>query len=301
MRVTNQSLTTQVQESLQQAFRRLAETQEQISSGKRINRLSDDAFGAVRALDLQSFDAALDQYKKNIDAARPVLDQTDSILGEAANVLTRAKELAVAMANGAASAQDRISAAAEVHQLLAQLVSLGNSALDGRYLFAGFQNDAPAFTQGAGVTYNGDSGAINIQANGSTMVALNLPGDKVFQGVGVTGGTDLFDTLADLEAALNANDVSGANGITTQIGRLDTALNQVSNFRAEIGARLGTLDIASGGLEVMKLKTADMRSKVEDIDPLKVFSDFARLQQAFTAALESSSRAIQPSILDFLR
>jgi flagellar hook-associated protein 3 FlgL len=302
MRVSDQSLSNQVQENLQQAFRRMSETQEAISSGKQINRLSDDPFGAVRAIDLGSFGAALDQYGKNIDSALPFLNQTDAVLGDVNDVLTRAKELAVSMANGTLSSQDRALAAAEAHQLFLHLVSLGNAKMDGRYLFAGFANGAAPFAEAAGVvTYNGDSGEIKIQADNSTDVAVNLPGDKLFQGVGVAGGTDLFDTLADLETALNANDVDGVNGITAQSGRLDRAMNQVSSFRAEIGARLDTLNTASDGLEVMKLRTTEMRSKIEDIDALKVYSDFALLQQAYQAALQSSAQVIQPSILDFFR
>jgi flagellar hook-associated protein 3 FlgL len=302
MRVSNQSLSNQVQDNVQQAFRRLAETQESVSSGKRINRLSDDPFGAARAVDLGSFAASLDQYKLNIDSALPFLNQTDAVLGQVDDVLARTKELAIQMANGTLSSQDRASAAAEVHQLFGRLVSLGNTKMDGRYLFAGFANGTAPFAEAAGVvTYNGDGGEIKIQADNSTDVAINLPGDKLFQGVGVAGGTDLFDTLSDLETALNANDVDGVNGITVQSGRLDRAMNQVSSFRSEIGARLDTLNTASDGLEVMKLRTTEMRSKIEDIDALKVYSDFALLQQAYQAALQSSAQVIQPSILDFFR
>jgi flagellar hook-associated protein 3 FlgL len=302
MRVANQSLSTQVQDTLQQALRRLTDTQEQIASGKRINRLSDDAFGAVRALDLKSLDASLTQYQKNVDAGLPVLNQTDSVLGQVDDVLARAKEIAVAMANGAMSAADRASAAAEVHELSARLLSLGNFKFDNRYLFAGFDNNTAPFTPVlGGATYNGDSGVINIQANRSTSVALNIAGDALFQGAGVAGGVDLFDTLSDLETALTANDVSGANGITTQIGRLDTGLDQVSGFRAEIGARIETLNTAHQGIDAMQLKTTEMRSNLEDIDVLKTYSDFARLQQAFQSALASSAQVIQPSILDFIK
>jgi flagellar hook-associated protein 3 FlgL len=302
MRVSNQSLANQVQDNVQQAMRRLAAVQEQISSGKRINRLSDDPFGAARAVDLKSFQASLDQYKKNIDSALPFLNQTDSVLGDVDGVLNRARQVAVAMANGSVSAQDRANAAAEVHQLLTQLVAVGNTKLENRYMFAGFVNGAAPFALAAGVvTYSGDAGEIFIQADGSTNVAINLPGDKLFQGVGVPGGTDLFDTLADLETALNANDVAGVNGITAQIGRLDRGLNQALGFRAEIGARLGTLNTASAGLEIMNLRATETRSKIEDIDAIKVFADFALLQQAFQAALQASARAIQPNILDFLR
>ena len=302
MRVSNQSIANQVQDNVQQAMRRLAAAQEQISSGKRINRLSDDPFGAARAVDLKSFQASLDQYKKNIDSALPFLNQTDSILGDVDDVLNRAREVAVAMANGALSAQDRANAAAEVHQLLTRLVALGNSKLENRYMFGGFVNGAAPFALAAGVvTYSGDAGQIFIQADASTSVAINLPGDQLLQGVGVAGGVDLFDTLSSLEAALTANNVSGPNGITTQIGRLDRGLNQVLGFRAEIGARLQTLSTASAGLEIMNLRATGTRSKIEDIDAIKVFADFALLQQAFQAALQASARAIQPSILDFLR
>jgi flagellar hook-associated protein 3 FlgL len=302
MRVANQSLSTQVQDTLQQALRRLTDTQEQIASGKRINRLSDDAFGAVRALDLKSLDASLTQYQKNVDAGLPVLNQTDSVLGQVSDVLARAKEIAVAMSNGTMSAADRASAAAEVHELSARLLSLGNFKFDNRYLFAGFDNNTAPFTPVlGGATYNGDSGVINIQANRSTSVALNVAGDALFQGVGVAGGVDLFDTLSDLETALTANDVSGANGITTQIGRLDTGLDQVSGFRAKIGARIETLNTARQGIDAMQLKTTEMRSNLEDIDVLKTYSDFARLQQAFQSALASSAQVIQPSILDFIK
>ena len=168
--------------------------------------------------------------------------------------------------------------------------------------FAGFKNATVPFAEGVGVvTYSGDSGEVKIQANSSANVAVNLPGDKVFQGVGVAGGTDMFDILLDLESALQANDVTGPSGIGAQIGRLDAAMNQASSFRAEIGARLDTLNTAKQGLETMKLRTTEMRSQIEDVDALKIYSDFARLQQAFQAALQSSARVIQPSLLDFLR
>jgi len=302
MRVTNQSLSNQVQEGLQQAYRRLAETQESVSTGKRINRLSDDPFGAVRAVDLRSFEASLDQYGKNIQSALPLLNQTDSVLGEADDILSRTKELALAMTNGSVSPQDRASTAAEVRQLFLRLLSLGNTKFENRYLFAGFENATVPFTEGVGiVTYSGDGGEIKIQANSSTNVAVNLPGDKVFQGVGVTAGVDMFDVLLDLETALQANDVTGPSGIGAQIGRLDTALNQASRFRAEVGARLDTLNTASQGLEAMRLGATEMRSQIEDVDALKIYSDFARLQQVFQAALQSSARVIQPSLLDFLR
>jgi flagellar hook-associated protein 3 FlgL len=73
------------------------------------------------------------------------------------------------------------------------------------------------------------------------------------------------------------------------------------SFRAELGARLNTTQALQDGLTLLQTQTADLRSQIEDADVLKLYSDFARLQQAFQAALQSASRIVQPSLLDFLR
>lgn len=302
MRVTSQSLAYQVNEGLQRAFRRLAEVQEQVTSGKRINRLSDDPVGAVRVLDLRSVVASLDQDEKNISSALPFLQQGEQVLAEVGEVLGRAKELALAMANDSSSGQERALAAVEVRQLFSHLLSLANARVENRYLFAGFRNGTAPFTEGAGgVTYGGDTGEIVVQLNTSTTVVLNLVGDRVFQGVGVPGGVDLFDIFLDLEAALQADDVTGPDGINTQIDRLERALDQVLRFRTEIGARLRTAQTAQEGVALMRIQTVGLQSKIEDADVLQVYSDFARFQHAFEAALQSAARVLQPTLLDFLR
>jgi len=302
MRVSNQSLTNQVNEGIQLSFRRLAKVQEAVASGKRINHLSDDALGAARALDLKSFSTSLEQYRKSIDNASPVLAQTDSVLGEVTDVLSRAKEIALSLANGARSAEDRRQGVNEIHGTFQQLLTLGNTKLDGRYIFAGYKNGAAPFSEGVGgVVYAGDTNEIHTPTSPSTSLAVTLPGNKVFQGTTLTAGADLFDTLSDLETALATNDVNGANGITTQIGRLDAALDQVLSFRTEVAARQNSAEVAKESLSALQLRTTELRSQLEDADPVQVYSELSRQQYAFQAALQSASQVLQPSLLDYLR
>ena len=302
MRVTNQSLSHQVTDGIQSAFHRLAKVQESVSTGKRINRLSDDAYGATRAFDLRSFSTSLDQYKRNIDSALPVLEQTDAVLNDATAVLDRAKKIALAMANGTYSAQDRLQSATEIHQTLQQLLGLANTKLAGRYIFAGFKNETVPFTDsGAGVTYNGDNGEITTVTGPTSTLTTNLLGNTVFQGAGVAGGVDLFDTLHDLETALTANDVTGLDGITTQSGRLDKALDQILGLRTEVGARQNTAEATKESLDLMQIRARSLRSQLEDTDAIEAYSNLAQQQQAFEAALQSAARVIQPSLLDYLR
>ncbi|MBI3304563.1 MAG: flagellar hook-associated protein FlgL [Deltaproteobacteria bacterium] len=206
MRVSTQTLFLQTQEGIQRASQRLAQLQEAVASGKRINDFLDDHIGAMRALDLRGVETMLGQYDKNIDAGLPFLEQNDAALGEVVEIVGRAKELTLQMANDSNSAQDRQVAAREVQQLFQRLLSVANTRVEDRYIFGGFKNGVAPFT--AVGAYNGDSGEIAIQANSSIDITLNLPGNKVFQGAGVTGGVGLFDVLRDLQTVLG-----GSNGV----------------------------------------------------------------------------------------
>jgi flagellar hook-associated protein 3 FlgL len=302
MRVTNQSLSFQVIDGLEQAFRRVAETQEAVTTGRRINRLSDDPLGAVRVLGLRGFEAALNQYEKNLNSALPALEQADTALDQALDRLVRAKELAIAMASDSNSPDQRLQTALEVREIFQQVLSVANTKVENRYIFAGFANGSPPFAEGAGVVnYSGDSGEVFVQTSPASSVAVNVPGDQVFQGAGVVGGVDMFDIFLDLETALQNNDVSGADGIRTQIGRFDLAIDQVLGFRAEFGARINNAQTAKDAISVMKIRNNEQRSNLEDADVLKVYSDFARFQQAFQAALQSAAQVVRPNLLDFLR
>lgn len=302
MRVTSQSISTQVIENLQQAFRRVAQTQEAVTSGKRINRLSDDPLGAVRVMGLRSFEASLSQYEKNLNSALPALEIADSALGNVLEKLVRAKELALSMANDTNSSEQRLQTSKEVREVFQHLLNIANTQVENRYIFGGFVNGTPPFSEGSGaVTYGGDSGEIFIQTSASGAMPINLAGDKVFQGAGMGGGIDLFDILLDLESALQNNDVSGIDGIRTQIGRFDSAVDQILGFRAEVGARINNAETAKDALAVMKIQTIGQRSEIEDADVLTIYSDFVRFQQAFEAALQSASQVIRPSLIDFLR
>lgn len=302
MRVTNQSISFQVIDGLQRAFQRVAKAQEAVATGKRINHLSDDSLAAVRVFGLRGVAASLDQYEKNINAALPSLEQGDAVLADVGDLLARAKELALSMANDSNSAEQRLITSKEVRNLFEQVLARANTKLDSRYIFAGFVNGAPPFTEGVGaVAYGGDSGEIQVQTSASGALTTNIAGDRIFQGAGVVNGVDIFELFLKLDSALQNNDLNGPNGIRSQLGGFDRAIDQVLSFRAEFGARSNSAQSAKDAIGLMKLKTTEQRSQFEDADAFAVYSDLARYQQAFQAALQSASQLIQPSLLDFLR
>lgn len=130
------------------------------------------------------------------------------------------------------------------------------------------------------------TGLVNGAAN-ITVVAANLS---------FAGSTQLAQPSAVL--TLNQTNV---NGYATQLGRIDAAIDQMLTFRAEAGARMNHAQLTGDSLEVLRLRTLGERSRIEDADVLAAYSDFARLQSAFDAALKSASQVLRPSLLDFLR
>jgi flagellar hook-associated protein 3 FlgL len=228
MRITQQSITAQVNDGLQQAYRRVAKTQEQVTSGLRINHFSDDPIGATRALDLRSVEASIAQYQRNIDNTTPFLTMTDQKLGDVIEGLTRAKELALGMVNDTNTSLERQQTAKEIHQILLQMVSSANTNVDNRFIFGGFKNGLAPFTQAGGVVnYIGDNGVVSTQIDAASTLPANIPGNQVFQGTGVVGGVGVFDVMRDLETVLNGG--SATNTLSMAVN-LDSSIVAGAGF-----------------------------------------------------------------------
>ncbi|MEO8466668.1 MAG: flagellar hook-associated protein FlgL [Gammaproteobacteria bacterium] len=192
MRVSNDTLRSAFLAALDAAQRRVIDTQEKVSTGKRVNKPSDDPVAAARIAHLDSSLSRLDQYKSNSDFARNQLGLEESALNDVISNLQRVRELALQGNNSTASDSDRRDIAAEVRQARASLLALANTTdVDGRHLFAGYiESAAPFMTTATGaVVYNGDQGQRTLQISDSRFVAINDSGSDVFQRIPQGNGT----------------------------------------------------------------------------------------------------------------
>jgi flagellar hook-associated protein 3 FlgL len=161
-------------------------TQEQISSGNRILTPADDPVASVRLLQLEQQQAVLGQYKENLTAAKNSLTQEETTITSVVNVLQRIRELAVQGGGGALSADDRRSIAKELGEREGELLNLMNSRnARGEYLFSGFLGKTEPFVRNPDGTYSyqGDEGQRSLQVAGSTNVAINDNGERLFEDV----------------------------------------------------------------------------------------------------------------------
>ncbi|MCK4632217.1 MAG: flagellar hook-associated protein FlgL [candidate division Zixibacteria bacterium] len=220
MRVTNAMITSRVLSNTQRALARFMNMQTQMSSGRRINRPSDDPLGTIRDLDIRAELAKTAQYKNNIYQAQNWVQVYDSGLAEMKNMATTAKEITVTMANATQDSTGRAIAGVEIRSLIDQMFQMSEEQLEGKYVFSGFRtNQKPLQMTNTGVTYVGDSGKIEFQIGAAVRRQVNLNGDNVFLKHLSDLGSD-----ADLNVGLSAttllSDLNSSNGISQVPGTI---------------------------------------------------------------------------------
>lgn len=192
MRVSNDTLRAAFLSALDDARRRIVETQHQVSTGLRINSPSDDPVAAARVAHLDASLTRLDQYQANAIFARNQLGLEEEALSEAIDHLQRIRELTLQANNATASPGDRRIIANEIRQQRDALLALANTTdVDGRHLFSGYREATTPFTVSAGgsVVYNGDQGQRTLQISDSRFVAINDSGAEVFLKIPEGNGT----------------------------------------------------------------------------------------------------------------
>lgn len=271
-----------------------AATQDQLATGKRIRRPSDDPIGMNRALELRASLRAREQEGRNAADGQMWMNLADSKLQDVVGQLQRARELAVRGATYIGT-QEREAIALEISQLRDDIVSLANGQHQGRGLFSGF-SAGDAVQQIAGTwTYVGDAGEINRRVGESEVVTINVTADVAF---GFTAGKDVFTVLDDLEAALYADDTAG---IETAISDVDASLQTTLGALGVIGARTNQIEtaIARNADDVITL--TQQLSSLEDVDIAEAVMELQLQQTAYEAALAAFARSSQTSLIDFLR
>jgi flagellar hook-associated protein 3 FlgL len=279
---------------------RLSKTQLQLATGKRILTPSDDPAGATKTLDLQRYLETNKQFLSNMGFARTRLETQETALASVTDLLARASELAVQGNNATASASDREAIAAEVDQLLEQMLALANTRdSNGEYLFGGLRRDSAAFVRDSvtgAVSYDGDDQQRQIQVSEVRRLADADTGQDIFMDVAGAGGASAFDILAKFAADLRT---SGAS-LSDSIGNIKLAMQQVLDVRARGGARLNALDDLGNINEDLAVTLESQLSEIKDLDYAEAVSRMNRQLLAFQASQQSYARLSQLSLFNFL-
>lgn len=312
VRITDTMLTRTAINDITRQRAKLAAVQERASSGLDINRPSDDPTRASAALLLRAGIQATEQFERNVTQARNRVGVVESALADSNDALMRARELAIQGATGTLDASSRVMLAQEVEGIFERLIANGNSRSSESHIFGGFASTTmPFVASGPFVTgspsptvaFLGDSNEIQTAIDERLTAPTTLDGRRVFMGDGDgdgltdAGRENLFEVIGTLRDALMADDPVA---VAATLPALDRGIEQISLERTRVGVTDGKLAGAEARLAERKVQLSLNLSKTQDADAAEVFSDLVNLETALRASLDSSSRMLQPSLLDFL-
>ncbi|WP_206109441.1 flagellar hook-associated protein FlgL [Paenibacillus apii] len=304
LRVTSNMMNSQLLLNLNRNARTMNDTQLQLSSGRKINKPSDDPVGITYSLRYRAELSSNEQYTKNVDSALSWLDYNDTVLGQAGDVVQRLRELTVQASTGSnpQSALDSINQ--EVLQLKEQLVDIANSKLNGKYIFNGEQyNTKPYdFAKGADGTYDvsqnitTDSGQIQYIVGEGVQMPINMTGNDVF---GHTGDADnIFTIINNISNSLTSGDLTG---VSSQLDKIDTRVETILSSRAEIGAKTNRVELMRDRLGDLNINLTDLQAKTEDADYEGLIMQSKIQENIYNASLSVGAKIISTSLVDFIR
>ncbi|SFD96894.1 flagellar hook-associated protein 3 FlgL [Lentibacillus persicus] len=289
MRITQSMLSNNMLQNMSKSYSNMNTYMDQLSTGKKISRPSDDPFIAVKSMGYKKQTAEIEQYKRNTNEMHVWMDNSDAALNEATQTLQKVRELAVQASNDALDEEGRKSIQQEAVHLKESLIDIANTKVNGKYLFNGTNIDSKPVEGG---NYKPESGPVNMEVSDGVMLKANVNGSEIF-------GEELFKAVEGFIDNLD----SETNGETLEanIETIDEQLDKLVNERADLGARMNRLELVENRLSEQELTTTKAMSENEDIDYEEVITNLLSQESVHRAALSAGSRIIQPTLMDFLR
>jgi len=291
-RITQRSMSQTSLAGLQANLARLQATQAKLSSGRAISRPSDSPTGTMAALRLRTDLDRLTQLDRNADDGKARLGTADNALTDGLAILREARDAVLQGANGSLSATDREALAAQVDGLRSSLLAVANTRYLQQPVFAGTAGASAAYD--ASGAYTGDAGAVTRTIAPGVKVTVNATGEEVFG----PAGNDIFTVLSTIADDLRNNPSALT---TTDLGQLDAGYLRIQNALASVGSRYHQIDIMQQRNKANQLESQTQLSEVEGVDLPAAMVDLQLQEVAYQSALGATARALQPTLMDFLR
>jgi flagellin len=252
----------------------LGDAMEKLSSGKRINGASDDAAGLAISSRMTTQVRGKEVAMRNANDGISLIQTAESALGSMSNILQRMRELAVQADNGTNSGTDKTSLQAEITQLINEMTNISTK------------------TQFNGITLlNQAATSITLHVGEGAADTLSFAiGDNQTTAI---GHTDLAISALDVTSATATVSSGSNNGAQDAIISIDSALDQISSKRAELGALQNRLEFTVDNLTSSKMNTEAARSRVEDADMAAETSNMTKQSVLVQSAIAMLSQANQ--------
>ena len=282
--------------ALQARQMELARLQEQLSSGERIQRPSDDPSAFTEARQMELLHNRYAQYMRSITSSQSWVDHTQVGLDKLADLFTEAYERGVRINNATFSAGDREAEATKLEAILENIVDVLNTRAGDEYVFAGSRTTVKPFTLAANVvTYNGNNGSRERHIGRDLNMTINIDGQTLHD----TGqGYTVTEAVKNLIDAIRAGTPAG---IDTAIGQVAVSRDHIIDRGGEAGSMANRLELAGQQLTDASLMVEARRSRLEDLDFAEAMMNFQNTQVGLQAAVRVASSVLNTTLLDYLK
>jgi flagellar hook-associated protein 3 FlgL len=287
-RVTQASINTTTMRGLQVNLSSLQKLQEQLSSGKRVARPSDDPTATATAMLLSSQKSADEQFARNSSFATNRLGVTDSTLQALSDQLHSVRDLMVASRSGALTAEGRAALGNQINQISSEVVDLYNTRYLDRSIFGGTVNGSYAIDP-TSHAYLGDDNPVTARVSHDSVVRVDVK------------GTDAgADVVPGLLAQIAVDVTSSTGSSVADADALDAQLTKIIQALGDVGARQNRIDTTKTLVDAHRDGLVQRISEAVDIDLPATVMNLQMQQVAYQSALGASAKILQKSLVDFL-
>lgn len=291
-RVTSAMTAASTLSNMQSSAKTLAELQDRATTRQAIRRPSDDPAGTQDAIAIRTELAQVSQFERNLKDAELWLNSIDSTLQSGNDTLLRARDLALRANNSSLNQAARDASALEIDELRDYMLSLANTQVMGRHLFAGTHAGESAYS-GTPTQWNGVPGSsVQRRISEAATVQVDVPGPDAFG----DGANSVFAILDKLAA-----DMRSGVSVSDSINAVEAARERIVGATSDSGARHATVNRAMDAvqLRMTELKAAQMTTEEKDLAESSV--QFQTQQVYYQATLAVTAKALSVSLLDYLR
>lgn len=298
MRVTFNGTFLTNRADLEKSSERLAEWQQQVSSGRRVNAASDDPAAASAGIRERNQIAVQDQYSAAADSASARLTVIDTVLSD---VLLRIDDSRVAILSARGTLvtpEQREAAARQLESLRDALASSFNTSFKGTYPFAGSAGTTPPYQQlpGGAVVANAiNQTPVKLDIDVHTSVQITYSADAIARG---SDAEDLFQHLEKAIAAVRAGNDADMQAASDG---LKAVFTRTSAAQSLVGASMRAIEVQQGRVSALRQASETRIGELEGADMAEAISRMTQAEAAYRAALGAVATTGRVSLLDYLR
>lgn len=296
-------------EQISKTNNKYTELTKQLSTGKKVNSILDDAVAAKGILSANKELSKIQQYKDNMSSATSELNLVDDNLGTAVSQVQRAYDLAMAVSNGTYGASELEAYKTEIDSIIENVRSIANTKYNDTYLFSGTKTTTAPYTMDStGMHYEGDNGERTIQIGDDEAATINYQGDDIFgyaelttdvDGNVTVSGEGIFKALYEIKTQLEKDPID-TTVINNSLPVLNEGLNDIVDTRTKVGLLSNRFSTLTETYENDKTTITELKSKLEDVDMAEIISQWMASQQSMQASYSMLSKTSDLSLLNYI-